>query len=125
MRVPRAGSRTGDLHWLELTRPTTSTLLSLFRPAQTRVEVSHNPSAAYRFPWEVILAICEEADEATLVQLCLASFGLLGFAGPLLYRQVAITTAKRLHGFFIEVSPSLVFHSPPLLMPCGVSADGC
>ena len=104
MRVPRAGSRTGDLHWLELTRPTTATLLSLFGPAQTRVKVSRKPSAAYRFPWEVLLAVCEQADEATLVQLCLVSLGMLELAGRILYRHVHITTAERLHGFFIKVS---------------------
>ena len=45
--------------------------------------------------------ICELAGRATLVRLCLVSFGMLEIAGPLLYRDVSITTFKAFLSFFI------------------------
>ena len=67
---------------------------------------SYTASFAHSLPWEVIGAVCEQADEATLVQLCLVSFGMLELAGPLLYRHVNIATVDRMHSFYIKVSLS-------------------
>ena len=61
-------------------------------------------SVAHKFPWEVLLAICKQADEATLVQLCLVSFGMLELAGPVLYRHVNINLIEEIYLFFICVS---------------------
>ena len=79
-------------------------LLVPVTPTQQHLDCPPPSSAAHRSPWEVLLAVCEQADEATLVQLCLVSLGMLELAGRILYRHVHITTAERLHGFFIKVS---------------------
>lgn len=65
---------------------------------------SYTASFAHSLPWEVIGAVCEQADEATLVQLCLVSFGMLELAGPVLYRHVNINLIEEIYLFFICVS---------------------
>ena len=59
--------------------------------------------AAHRLPWETLLAICKQADQSTVAQLCLVSFGMVELAGPVLYEHVALASPEAIRSFFIEV----------------------
>lgn len=68
---------------------------------QSRSET--NTTAAHRLPWETLLAICKQADQSTVAQLCLVSFGMVELAGPVLYEHVALASPEAIRSFFIEV----------------------
>lgn len=47
--------------------------------------------------------MCEQADEQTLFQLCLVSFGMLKFAGPILYRHIVVADLHQIQLLFFTV----------------------
>ena len=86
------------------------------RSASQKAEALARLALGPRLPWEIIEMICELADQATLVRLCRVSFGVLEIAGPLLYRNVSITSTRAFVSFFLYGIFSLVSSAPSLLL---------